>query len=66
MSDGTNVRSVYGCVCKYSYRVLVFLVYHGLNSNLIYPANLMGYFDLIQILLQPLYITETLTHISAI
>ena len=31
-----------------------------------YQADLIIYFGVIQILLQPLYITETLTHIAAI
>lgn len=44
----------------------MFLVYHGLDLNLMYPADLLVYFGLIQILLQPLYIAETLIHILAI
>ena len=41
-------------------------MYHGLHLSLMYQADLIIYFGVIQILLQPLYITETLTHIAAI
>ena len=39
-------------------------MYHGLHLSLIYQNDLVVYFDLIQISLQPLDAIETMLHIS--
>ena len=39
-------------------------MYHGLHLSLIYQTDLVVYFDLIQISLQPLDTRETMLHIS--
>jgi len=66
VTDAKNVRSVYRCVCKYSHRVFVFLVYHGLHLSLIYQTDLTVFFSVVQTLLQPLDVIETLIYIVAI
>lgn len=66
MTDAQNMHSVCKCVCKYSHRAFVFLVYHGLHLSLIYQTDLIVFSSYVQILLQPIYILETTIHITAI